>query len=109
MKKIHLILCDVSFDLIILFLQTMPNISTIIIDGNIWGTNAIAFFQIEKWFKILSFLNINIKQKNIYVDLDLRQDYSNLSKNNIPIINYEQFHQIGLQPTLYTIKGVIQL
>jgi hypothetical protein len=43
------------------------------------------------------------------VDLDLRQDYSNLSKNNIGFINYDDFEKIGLQLTLYTIKGVIQL
>ncbi len=57
----------------------MPNISIIIIDENIWGTNMIAYFQIEKWLKIISFLNINTKQKKIFVDLDLIQDYSRTS------------------------------
>jgi len=108
-KKIHLTLCDISFDVIISFLRIMPNISTIIIDGNIWGTNIIAYFQIEKWLKMISFLNINNKQKKIFVDLDLRQDYSNLSTNNIGIINYEEFEKLGLQLTLYTIKGLVQL
>jgi hypothetical protein len=87
----------------------MPNISTIRLDGNIWGTNVIEYFKIEKWLKILSFLNINIKQKKIYVDLDLRQDYSNLSTNNIGTIDYDGFQNIGLQLTLYTIKGLIVL
>jgi len=109
MKKVHLTLCDVSFDRIISFFKTMPNIKTIIIDGYIWGTNIIAYFKSEKWYQLLSFLNRNIKQKKIYVDLDLRQDYSNLSKNNIGVINYDDFEKIGLQLTLYTIKGVIQL
>jgi len=57
----------------------MLNISIIIIDGNIWGTNIIAYFQIEKWLKIISFLNINNKQEKIFVDLDLIQDYSRTS------------------------------
>lgn len=109
LKKIHLTLCDTSFNIIISFLQTMPNISTVIIDGYIWGTNVIDYFQIEKWLKILSFLNKNIKQKRIYVDLDLRQDYSNLSTNNIGTVNYSEFNKIGLQVTLYTIKGLIKV
>ena len=109
LKKVHLTLCDVSFDTIVSFLQTMPNIKTIIIDGNIWGTNTINYFKSEKWFQILSFLNINIEHKKIFVDLDLRQDYSNLSKNNIGIINYKDFENIGLQLTAYSINGVIQL
>jgi hypothetical protein len=105
LKKVHLTVCDVSFDVIISFLQTMPNIKIIRIDGNIWGTNTIEYFKSEKWFKIVSFLNL----KNIYVDLDLRQDYSNLSKNNIGVINFNDFENMGLQVTLYTIKGAIQL
>lgn len=109
LKKLHLTLCDTSFNLIILFFQIIPNISKIILDGNIWGTNVIDYFQIENWWKILSFLNKNNKQKIIYVDLDLRQDYSNLSTNNIGIINYFEFEKIGLQVTLYTIKGCIKL
>ena len=108
-NKIHLTLCDTSFDVIISFLQTMPNISIIIIDGNIWGTNIIAYFKTDKWDQILSVLNINIKRKKINVDLDLRQDYSNLSTNNIGFINYDQFEKLGLQITLYRIKGVIKL
>ncbi len=34
-KKVHLTLCDISFDVIISFLKIMLNISIIIIDGNI--------------------------------------------------------------------------
>jgi hypothetical protein len=109
MKKVHLTLCDASFDEIISFLQTMPKISIIKIDGYIWGTNIIAYFQIEKWYQILSFLNNDIKEKKIFVDLDVRQDYSNLSTNNIGVINYDGFQQIGLQITSYTIQGIIIL
>ena len=110
MKKIHLTLCDVSFDRIISFLKKMPNISTIIIDGNIWGTNSIAYFKIDNWYQILSCFNGDIlDEKKIQVDLDLRQDYSNLSRNNIGLINYDDFNRLGLQVTSYTVKGIIKI
>ncbi|CAF0874121.1 unnamed protein product [Adineta ricciae] len=103
-KRVHLTLCDVSFDRLISFLQTMTTIESITINGYIWGRNVISYFKSEKWKNIL---NINQKKKQIFVDLDLRQDYSNLSKDNIGTINYDEFERMALCVTSYTIKGVI--
>ncbi|CAF1066049.1 unnamed protein product [Adineta steineri] len=105
-KKIHLTILDVSFDTIISFIEKMPNIQIIKINGYTGGVNDITYFQSEKWLKLL---NINNKMKKIDVSLRFIPSYTSLLENNTGVNIYDEFNKLGLQLTSSTIKGVINL
>ncbi|CAF1381475.1 unnamed protein product [Adineta steineri] len=111
-KKIHLTILDVSFDRIILFdriisfIEKMSNIKIIKINGHIMETHDIAYFQSEKWLKLL---NINNKKKKIDVNLCFTRSFPGLLENNTGVNIYDEFNKLGLQLTSSTIKGVINL
>ncbi|CAF1431407.1 unnamed protein product [Adineta steineri] len=105
-KKVHLTILDVSFDTIISFIEKMPNIQIIKINGYTGGVNDITYFQSEKWLKLL---NINNKMKKIDVSLRFIPSYPSLLENNTGVNIYDEFNKLGLQLTSSTIKGVINL
>ncbi|CAF4245978.1 unnamed protein product, partial [Adineta steineri] len=105
-KNIHLTILDVSFDTIISFIEKMPNIKIIKIDGYIVGRNDITYLQSEKWLKLLY---INNKKKKIDVSLRFIPSYPSLLKNNTGVNIYDEFNMLGLHLTSSTIKGVINL
>ncbi|CAF0771560.1 unnamed protein product [Adineta steineri] len=105
-KKIHLTILDVSFDTIISFIEKMPNIQIIKINGYTGGANDITYFQSEKWLKLLY---INNKKKTIDVSLRFTRSYPSLLENNTGVNIYDEFNKLGLQLTSSTIKGVINL